>query len=40
MENGNLREYIRGHRDADRMRLLSQVASGAHTTWFCLSDPY
>ncbi|KAI0283732.1 kinase-like domain-containing protein, partial [Russula brevipes] len=28
MENGNLREYIRGNLDADRMRLLSQVASG------------
>jgi len=28
MENGNLREYIRGNLDVDRMRLLSQVASG------------
>ncbi|KAI0293736.1 kinase-like domain-containing protein, partial [Russula brevipes] len=34
MENGNLREYIRGHMDADHIRLLSQVASGAHTACF------
>ncbi len=31
MENGNIREYIRGNPDADRMRLLSEVASGAYS---------
>ncbi|KAH9057103.1 hypothetical protein EDB83DRAFT_2316074 [Lactarius deliciosus] len=28
MENGNIRDYVRGNPDADRMRLLSEVASG------------
>lgn len=28
MENRNIRDYVRGNPDADRMRLLSEVASG------------
>ncbi|KAH9001757.1 hypothetical protein EDB92DRAFT_1812453 [Lactarius akahatsu] len=28
MENGNIRDYVRGNPDADRMRLLGEVASG------------
>ncbi|KAI9433952.1 kinase-like domain-containing protein [Lactarius indigo] len=28
MENGNIRDYVRSNPDADRMRLLSEVASG------------
>ncbi|KAH9039390.1 hypothetical protein EDB84DRAFT_1436992 [Lactarius hengduanensis] len=28
MENGNIRDYVRDNPDADRMRLLSEVASG------------
>ncbi|KAH8980822.1 hypothetical protein EDB86DRAFT_3087571 [Lactarius hatsudake] len=28
MENGNIRDYVRGNPDADRMQLLSEVASG------------
>jgi hypothetical protein len=30
MENGNIREYIRRNPNADRMRLLSEVASGVY----------
>jgi hypothetical protein len=31
MANGNIRDYIRGNPDADHMRLLSEVASGAYS---------
>jgi hypothetical protein len=34
MENGNIRDYVRKNPGADRLRLLSEVASGAHKTWF------
>jgi hypothetical protein len=30
MENGNIREYIERNLYADRMRLLSEVASGVY----------
>ena len=31
MANGNIRDYVRANPDADRMRLLIEVASGAYT---------
>jgi len=40
MENGNVRDYIRLNPDADRMRLVSEVASGAHETWRLMSAAY
>jgi hypothetical protein len=30
MEKGNIREYLRINTDADRLRLLSEVASGMY----------
>lgn len=30
MENGNIRDYVRKNPGADRLRLLGEVASGAH----------
>ncbi len=40
MENGNIRDYVRGNPDADRMRLLSEVASGTYGVWLCVSGLY
>lgn len=40
MENGNVRDYIRLNPDADRMRLVSEVASGAHKIWRLISAAY
>ena len=37
MDNGNIREYIRKNPDADRMRLLGEVASGACNVYLVLS---
>lgn len=37
MENGNIRDYVRGNPDADRMRLLIEVASGVYSAWLCVS---
>ena len=31
MANGNIRDYVRANPDADRMRLLNEVASGAYS---------
>ena len=31
MSNGNIRDYVRENLDADRMRLLNEVASGAYS---------
>jgi hypothetical protein len=40
MKNGNVRDYIRLNPDADRMRLVSEVASGAHKIWRLISAAY
>ena len=39
MDNGNIREYIRKNPDADRMRLLGEVASGACNVYLVMSRP-
>ena len=31
MAHGNIRDYVRANPDADRMRLLIEVASGAYS---------
>ena len=39
MENGNIRDYIRRNLGADRVRLLSEVASGADKkNWFYINS--
>jgi hypothetical protein len=40
MENGNIRDYIRANPRADRMRLLGEVASGAHKACLPVGDLY
>jgi hypothetical protein len=37
MDNGNIRDYVRKNPDADRMRLLGEVASGAYNVYLVLS---
>ena len=37
MENGNIRDYIQTNPNADRMRLLGEVASGAYNVYLDLS---
>ena len=39
MANGNIRDYVRANPAADRMRLLSEVASGAYGVCLALSVP-
>lgn len=40
MENGNIREYVQENPDADRMRLLIEVASGAYSVWLRVGGVY
>ena len=40
MENGNMRQYIQRNLDADRLRLLREVASGAYKTWYGVDGLY
>lgn len=40
MENGNIREYVQRNPNVDRVRLLSEAASGAREEWFGVNDMY
>ena len=40
MEHGNAREYIKRNPNVNRVRLLSQAASGARKAWFGVNDLY
>ena len=40
MENGNIREYALRNPGVDRVRLLSEIASGACETWYGVNGLY